>query len=136
MSPTLFAAKTLLKNERYAQAMPKGAKLDISLKNVGIMHGAGIPVLAGTDSNPYGMGVNHGQAIHEEIALLVQAGMEPIEALKASSSSTAKYFNLTDRGRIVPGLKADLVLVEGDPTSNIADTRKIKKVWKDGVELV
>lgn len=136
VSSTLFMAKTTLENEMYARAMPKGAKLDNSLKNVRMMHGAGIPVLAGTDSNPFGMGVNYGHALHEEIALLVQAGMTPIEALKASTSSTAKYFNLKDRGRIAPGLKADLVLIEGNPTNDIADTKKVKKVWKDGVEFV
>lgn len=93
VSPTLFMAKLALENEKYAHVIPKGANLNNSLKNVGVMHRAGISGLAGTDSNSYGTGVNHGHTIHEEIALLVQAGMDPIEALKTFTSSTAKYFN-------------------------------------------
>lgn len=48
----------------------------------------------------------------------------------------SQILQLKDRGRIAPGLKADLVLVEGNLTNNIADTKEVKKVWKDGVELI
>jgi len=134
--PTLFVAQQTLGNEKYAYLFPEGANFKTVMKSVRMMHRAGIPILAGTDSNSRGMGVNHGEALHEELALLVQSGMTPIDALKAATSSAARYFKLKDRGRIASGLRADLILVEGDPTKNIADVKNIKTVWNNGVEFV
>lgn len=92
---------------------------------------AGVPILAGTDApSP---GTLHGASLHRELELLVQAGLTPIEALQAATSLPAALFSLHDRGRIAPGLRADLVLVEGDPTSEICATRRIVRVWKQGV---
>ena len=91
---------------------------------------AGVTVLAGTDApNP---GTAHGAAIHREMELLVEAGMTPRQALAAGTSQPARIFALTDRGRIATGLRADLVLVDGDPTTNILATRAITGVWKAG----
>ncbi|HVS63250.1 MAG TPA: amidohydrolase family protein [Thermoanaerobaculia bacterium] len=95
------------------------------------MEEAGVPVLAGTDSpNP---GTAHGVSMHRELELLVRAGLSPTDALAAATSRTAKAFGLADRGRIEEGAKANLVLVEADPTSEITATRDIVAVWKDGV---
>jgi imidazolonepropionase-like amidohydrolase len=63
----------------------------------------------------------------------VGAGLTPLEALRAATSTPARAFGLTDRGRIATGLRADLVLVEGDPTTDITRTRRIVAVWKRGV---
>ncbi len=94
---------------------------------------AGVPILAGTDApNP---GTAHGPSIHRELELLVQAGLSPAEALAAATSVPAKTFGLKDRGHIAPGLKADLVLVKGDPTQDITASRDIQKVWKIGQEV-
>jgi imidazolonepropionase-like amidohydrolase len=91
---------------------------------------AGVPLLAGTDApNP---GTAHGVSIHRELELLVQAGLSPEAALAASTSVPARVFRLQDRGRIAPGLRADLVLVSGDPTSDIKTTRRIVSIWKRG----
>jgi imidazolonepropionase-like amidohydrolase len=91
---------------------------------------AGVRILAGTDcSNP---GTAHGASLHRELALLVAAGLTPVEALAAATAVTANAFGLADRGRIVSGFRADLVLVDGDPTAEIAATRKIVGVWKQG----
>jgi hypothetical protein len=73
--------------------------------------------------------------MHRELELLVKAGLTPIEALAAATSTPAKAFRLADRGRIAEGLRADLVLVAGDPTSDITATRAIEGVWKQGVEF-
>jgi len=66
---------------------------------------------------------------------MVVAGLEPIDALAAATSAPAAAWGFTDRGRIAPGLRADLVLVQGDPTVNIKATRKIQRIWKAGVEV-
>ena len=65
--------------------------------------------------------------------MLVAAGLTPIEALRAATATTARRFALTDRGRIQPGARADLVLVDGDPTTDITTTLSIRHVWRRGV---
>ena len=91
---------------------------------------AGVAVLAGTDAN--NAGAFHGAGLHGELASLVRAGLTPVQALAAATSVPADRFRLTDRGRVAPGLRADLVLVSGDPTSDISHTLDIVAVWKQG----
>src|SRR5690606_33101637 len=101
--------------------------------NVAALHAAGITVLAGTDAgNP---GTAHGASLHGELALLVRAGLTPEQALRAATSAPADAFGLTDRGRIAVGQRADLVLVDGDPLSDITATRQIVRLWKNGVAV-
>jgi imidazolonepropionase-like amidohydrolase len=59
--------------------------------------------------------------------------MSPAAALAAATSVPARTFGLADRGAVRDGLRADLVLVEGDPTRDILATRRIVAVWKKGV---
>lgn len=89
-----------------------------------------VPILAGSDASA--PGTTHGASLHHELELLVYAGLTPAQALAAATSVPARVFNLSDRGRIAAGLRADLLLVEGDPTGNILDTRNISRVWKQG----
>jgi imidazolonepropionase-like amidohydrolase len=91
---------------------------------------AGVPVLAGTDAgNP---GTQYGVSMHRELAALVEAGLTPSQALTAATSAPAKVFKLGQRGQVKQGYKADLLLVEGNPTIDILATRRIVEVWKDG----
>jgi imidazolonepropionase-like amidohydrolase len=91
---------------------------------------AGVPILAGTDApNP---GTTFGASLHRELELLVRAGLTPVEALRAATSAPAAKFNLQGRGHIEPGMIADLVLVNGDPTLDIRTTRDIVSIWKAG----
>ena len=94
---------------------------------------AGVPVLAGTDA-PY-PGLTYGASLHRELEHLVNAGMTPAAALAAATSAGAKAFRMNDRGRIRAGMRADLVLVDGDPSKLIRHTRNIVAVWKRGVRL-
>jgi imidazolonepropionase-like amidohydrolase len=99
---------------------------------------AGAVILAGTDSNddltaPYQ--VAHGESLHEELERLVGSGLAPAEALRGATSLAAGAFGLTDRGVIAPGRRADLVLVDGDPTLDIAATRNIRGVWIGGLRV-
>jgi imidazolonepropionase-like amidohydrolase len=97
------------------------------------LRAARVPLLAGTDApNP---GTTHGVSLHRELELLVDAGLTPVEALAAATSVPAKQFGLADRGTIAPDKRADLLLVEGDPTADIKATRKIAGVWKLGVAV-
>lgn len=92
-----------------------------------------MPILAGTDApSP---GTTYGASLHGELALLVREGLTPVEALTAATSAAARAFRLRGRGFIRAGSRADLVLVDGDPTTDIVATRKIVGVWKAGVEV-
>ena len=93
---------------------------------VGRMYRAGVPIVAGTDGTP-------GFTLQRELALYVQAGMTPAQALQVATLNGAKYSRtLNDRGTIAVGKRADLVLFDGDPTANIADVRKVALVIKNG----
>lgn len=109
----------------------RAAKLDaIEAANISALAKAGVPILAGTDSgNP---ATWYGISLHHELDLLVKAGLTPTQALAAGTSAPAKAFRLADRGRIAAGLKADLLLVDGDPTTRIGDVHQIAEIWKDG----
>jgi imidazolonepropionase-like amidohydrolase len=99
--------------------------------SVAALHRAGVPIMLGTDANQApGVPANvpYGESAHRELELLVQAGLTPAEALRAASAVTADRFGLPDRGRIAPGLRADLLLVDGDPTADITATRAIRAV--------
>lgn len=92
---------------------------------------AGVPILAGTDAgNP---ATWYGISMHRELELLVKAGLTPAQALTAATSAPAKAYRLTDRGRIAKGMKADLLLIEGDATKDILQTRNLVEVWKNGM---
>ena len=99
---------------------------------------AGIPIIVGTDacSDPNTFcKISHGKSIHEEFQLLMAAGMTPVQVLQGATSLPAKMFGFHDRGSIEVGKRADLVLVDGDPTVDIKATRKIKNVWIGGIEV-
>jgi len=107
-----------------------------ALASTRALHQAGVPILAGTDANNApgrACPIVHGAALHRELELLVAAGMTAVEALAAATSGPADHFGLDDRGRIAPGLRADLLLVDGDATRDITATRAIHQVWRRGV---
>lgn len=102
------------------------------------MHKAGVTILAGTDANDVPGSpspVQHGDSLHRELELLVKAGLSTVEALRSATVMTAHAFGLTDRGSIVPGYRADVVLISGDPIKNISATRNVRRVWCAGVEV-
>lgn len=91
---------------------------------VGRMYAAGVPIVAGTDAMP-------GFTLQRELELYVQAGLTPAQALQVATWNGAKYSGvLEDRGSIAPGKRADLILVDGDPTRDIADIRQVALVLK------
>ena len=116
---------------------PQGNITDV-LGSVRALHEAGVDILAGTDVSmamPFLGGLAHGASVHHELQYLVRAGLTPVQALRAATSTTARRFALTDRGRIAEGLRADLLLVDGDPTTTISDTLNTRAVWRRGTRL-
>jgi imidazolonepropionase-like amidohydrolase len=112
----------------FGSVRPHG--IDTALKSAAVLHAAGVDLLAGTDApNP---GAPHGIGIHAELQLLVRTGLSPLEALAAATTLPAQRFHLEGRGRIATGYRADLLLVRGDPTSDIRATLAIDRIWKNG----
>jgi len=92
----------------------------------GRMYRAGIPLVAGTDALA-------GFTLQREFELYVQAGLTPSQVLQIATWNGAKYTRtLADRGSITPGKRADLTLIDGDPTRNIGDIRKVALVITQG----
>ncbi|MFJ3490969.1 amidohydrolase family protein [Leifsonia aquatica] len=117
---------------------PQG-DLDDVLASVRALHAAGVDILVGTDVSfplPTLGGMAHGASVHHELQFLVRAGLTPTEALRAATATPARRFGLDDRGRIREALRADLVLVDGDPTTRISDTLDIRQVWRRGSALL
>lgn len=90
---------------------------------VGRMYRAGITLVPGTDAVA-------GFTLQRELELYVQAGMTPAQALQSATWTASRIARAEDRGVIAPGKRADLILIDGDPTANIADIRKVALVIK------
>ena len=101
---------------------------------VGRFHEAGVPILAGTDAafpdgTPW---VWPGFSLHDELQLLVEAGLTPAEAIASATGKATAHLGLEHMGTIEPGKIADLVLLVADPLAEIGNTREISDVIVDG----
>jgi imidazolonepropionase-like amidohydrolase len=119
-----------IKNLRNYRPMHRSGGDRIAMDSVRALKNGGVTILAGSDSP--NLGTATGVSIHQEMQMLVESGLSPVEALVAATSAPADAFGLKDRGRVRTGCRADLVLVEGDPGSSIVNTRRIVAVWKAG----
>jgi len=111
------------------------ARLHAAPRLIGALHRAGVAILAGTDTPM--PEVYPGASLHEELRLLVAAGLTPAEALRAATLAPARYLGEAgDSGTVAVGKRADLVLLAADPTRDIANTRRIEAVVLAGRLLV
>jgi imidazolonepropionase-like amidohydrolase len=102
-------------------------------QNLKALHDAGVRIALGSDS---GVGLRvSGWAEHRELALTVDAGLTPLQAITIATSNAAALLRLDDRGLLAPGKLADLVVLDGDPTADIANTRRIHAVWHRGKKV-
>ena len=128
LKPYLLPSESAAMKARFS--LPAKPSCEGANEAVRQLKAANVPILAGTDAgNP---GTTQGASMHGELELLVRAGLTPVEALRAATSAPAAAFHLDDRGQIAAGKRADLVLVDGDPASDIQRTRNIVAVWKAG----
>ena len=130
--PTLTMMESIVAN-----VAPPGADYANARASVGLLHEAGVPILAGTDANDSPgtpSRVPYGESLHRELELLAEAGLSPLEIILAATALPARYFGLDDRGTIEPGKRADLILIEEDPLADIRATRSILRVWCGGIE--
>jgi imidazolonepropionase-like amidohydrolase len=103
--------------------------------NVGRLHRAGMTILAGSDSQS---GVFPGPGLHRELHHLVAAGLSPVEAIRAATLDAARFLadgEEPEFGAVEVGKRADLLLVEGDPTRDMGALEQIREVFVAGVAL-
>ncbi|WP_437285401.1 amidohydrolase family protein [Sorangium sp. So ce406] len=126
--PSLLAEMT---TARYREIV-KGLR-DRAIANLATLHQAGVTVATGTDAgNP---AVFHGLALPREVALLVEAGMPPIDALVAATRAAADVLGRPDLGRIEEGALADVLVVDGDPLADVRALERVSRVYRSGVLL-
>jgi len=110
---------------RYAELRDSLLQKELSL--LGILHRAGIAIVAGTDQSV------PGHSLHREIELYVKAGFTPMEALQAATIVPARVMGLEkELGTIEPGKRADLIIVNGNPLEDIRNSRNVEYVLTNG----
>lgn len=138
---SIAVAPTLIMMEAFANSGRNGYKPEHyrnAERVVKLLHESGVTILAATDANPgsFSPEVPYGTSLHREMKLLVQAGMTSIQVLESATSKIAEVFEIETLGTIEEGKSAALLLVDGRPDKNIADTKKIKQIWIDGKPIL
>jgi len=119
---------------RVAKAManpvaPKPSAVDLG--NLRKVWDTGIPVVMGTDAG--NIGTLHGPSVFREMALMVQAGLTPLEVLRSATLNGARAMGLErEAGTLAPGKLADLVVLDADPLASVQNLSRIHRVIKDG----
>jgi len=122
-----YARTQANKESAYIKLFPKDLALERAFAKAGGL------LIAGTDPTGGG-GVIPGYSNQRQLELLVEAGFTPLEAITIGTLNGAKYLGREAKiGTIAVGKQADLMIVAGDPSANIADVRKVELVFKQGV---
>ena len=106
------------------------ADLPNALVNVGLLHDAGVLVAMGTDTGPPAR--FQGYFEHEEMQMMVDAGMSPLDAIRAATGEAARCIGQSEIGTLEPGNWGDVIVLDGNPAQDIANTRLIDSVWIAG----
>ena len=127
--PTSYLADGLDTSQASPELQAKAAEIfPIAKKTIARAIEAGVNIACGTDAPA----IPHGENARELWAL-VQRGMRPVDAIAAATVRSAELVDADDRGRLVPGLLADVIAVPGDPTEDITVTQDVRFVMKGGV---
>jgi imidazolonepropionase-like amidohydrolase len=112
--------------------VPKAkAAFAVALRNVKTLHDAGVHVAFGTDSGALPERIP-GWAEHHELELMVRAGLSPMDAIVAATRTSAAVLKASDRGTLEPGKRADFLLLDADPLSDVKNVRAMSAIYKAG----
>jgi len=110
-----------------ADTAKRRAQFDLQMQIIAALHRAGVPIVAGTDLTV------PGYSLHREIELYVDAGFTPMEAIQAATLVPARAMGLEkESGTLQPGMRADILVVNGNPLERISDTRNVRFVIAGG----
>ncbi len=127
--PTAYLSEGMDVSNAAPELQAKAAEVfPIAKKTISRLIDAGAKIATGTDAPA----IPHGQN-WKELWALVQRGMAPVDAIVAATVTSAELVQVDDRGRLVPGLLADIIAVPGDPTEDITVTENVQFVMKGGV---
>ena len=116
---------------RASKSAPQYKKaLEVARANLKFLHGLGLPIAFGTDTGPPAR--FQGYFEHLELEQMVQAGLTPAQALASATRDAARCLKLGDVGTLVPGARADFVVLAKNPLEDIKNTRTIESVWIAG----
>lgn len=131
LCPTLAAGDAILRYSGWDPARdPEPERIRRKKESFRMALAAGVPMCFGGDVGVY----SHGDNVRE-LELMGAYGMDPVAVLHAATAGNAEILDLPDRGRIHPGLLADLMAVQGDPTHNLSALRNVVLVMKGGVRV-
>lgn len=125
-------AQDRMRNSEEAQAIK--AALEQANRNLARLADGGVAIAMGTDSGT-SLGRWQGYFEHVELAMMVEAGLTPMQALVAATGDAARVMQLDEVGTLEPGKWADLLVLDADPLDDILNTRRIDSVWMAGLRL-
>ncbi|MEP5611279.1 MAG: amidohydrolase family protein [Cyclobacteriaceae bacterium] len=131
--PTLTTLQGVINYYAEIEREYTGLSLAILLSEVKKLSQAGILLLAGTDAP--NVNLDYGSSLHAEMELFVEAGLTPVEALKTATSNVNAAFSLENFGTIKVGQAANFNLIDGDPTTDITDSKNIVGIWAEGKKI-
>jgi len=110
----------------------KKAAFETAMRNLKKLSDAGIVIVLGTDSGAQPVRTQ-GFSEHLELQLMVEAGLTPMQVIVAATNNGAKMLHINNKaGTLQKGMKADFIVLNGNPLEDIKQTRNIATVWKDG----
>jgi imidazolonepropionase-like amidohydrolase len=129
--PTIAAGDAIEQYRGWRRGIdPEPARVTAKKASLRLAIAAGVTFCNGSDVGVFAHGDNA-----REIERMIEYGLSPIAALRAATSGNAAVLDLTDRGRIAPGLLADLVAVEGNPVADLTSLRRVRLVMKGGAVI-